>query len=415
MIHKYNSLRLKLFVFFVFSYLNLELWITTNNLVVMMKTLSPLLFLLFIFQLGFAQGQVVDREKLLDLYQTQRYAEAASYLKSIYSSEMNDVKALGQIAYCDMMAGKLVDAEQSYLKINELQPGKLPILFSLANINSRRGNKARATDYLQQIIKLDSNNFNAYKQLAGYTDSTELRLNYLKRANQLNTTEADVAYDLAILYHKIKLSLPAYNVLKTAIAADTGNFILQQSLLPIANQLKKYNEVVVIGEMLLKNGGDANVVRDLGRAYFFLKAYIKTIKLYQMLERVSMQNETTLYYTTLSYSALKNHEMAATYAKKTIEEGISPNISAYYNVLGGIYEERNQLSAASAAYKKGLTFTSNKNIYYRLALLYDLKLKQPKNALTYYQLYLKSKDLEEEDQPQIVYVKSRLAQFKKQP
>lgn len=377
-----------------------------------MKNLFVLLLFVTAGTLCFAQDNL-DKEKLLEFYQTQRYAEAASYLSSIYPAETSDIKALTQIAYCNMMAGKLADAEKNYQKINELQPKQIPVLFSLANINSRRGNKKYASDYLQQVIVLDSLNFNAYKRLADYTDSASLKKQYLQKANKLNVTEADVAFDLAFIYRTQKNYTAAYDVLKIAIAADTSNMILQQALLPVANQLKKYHEVIATGEKLLKSGADGNVVMDVGKAYFFLKNCNKALGLFQMLERMSMQNESVFYYMSLCYREMKNHEMAVKYAKLTISESISPNIAAYYNLLGGIYDEKQQLNLATSAYKKGLSYQANKNIYYRLGLLYDLKLKQPKSAITYYNLFLKSKDLETDDQPQVDYVKVKLAELKK--
>lgn len=378
-----------------------------------MKSLYISFLFLLITKFCIAQQAVLDKEKLLEFYQSQRYAEAAAYLSSIYPTETSDVKVLGQIAYCNMMAGKLVDAEKNYQKVNELQPKQIPVLFSLANINSRRGNNKSATTYLQEIVALDSTNFNAYKRLGDYTDSLNLKIQYLQKANKLNNTEADVAYDLAAAYRKLKLLQPAYDVLKIAIAADSGNFVLQQALLPVANQLNKYNEVVNVGEKLLQNGADANVVADVAKAYFFLKNYKKAITLYQMLEKTEMQTESTLYYTALCFRELKNYDQATSYAKQTITEGISPNTAAYYNLLGGIYEEKQLFTAASNAYKKGLEYQINKNSYYRLGLLYDLKLKQAKSALTYYNLYLKNKDLDKDDAPQVEYIKGRLSELKR--
>lgn len=353
-------------------------------------------------------AQTIDKEKLLEYYQSQRYAEAAQYLQSIYPSDTKDLKALSQMAYCNMMSGRLPDAEKNYLQINTLQPSSLPVLFSLTNINARRGNNAKARGYLTQIISIDSTNFNAFKQLAGLTDSSELKLAYLKKANALNATDADVAYDLATAYRNDKQYEPAYNVLKTAIAADTGNFILQQALLPMANQLAKYKEVVDIGEKLLQNAADANVMKDVGKAYFFLKNYQKCLSLYKTLEDAGTVNESIVYYMTLSYRELKNYEMALVYAKKTIDEGISVNTAAYYGTLAGIYEEKKQFANALSAYKRGLTFSTSNSIYYRMGLLYDLSLKQAKNALTYYNLYLKGKPDPEKDKAQIVYVKARI-------
>lgn len=375
--------------------------------------MKNLIFLFIFCSIGklSAQSISIDKEKLLEYYQSQRYADAALYLQSVYPPNTTDIKALSQIAYCNMMAGKLVDAEAAYSKINELQPNTLQVLFSLANIYTKRGNGTMAKRYLTNIIAIDSTNFNAYKQLANLTDSTELKLNYLKKANFLNAIDADVAFDLAFEYKLLKLYEPAYQVLKIAIAADTTNYTLQRAQLPIANMLKKYTEVVAVGEKLLQVEVEENVIKDVGKAYFFLKDYQKCIGYYKMLEFLKAQNETILYFMALSYRELKNYEMAIAYAKKTIEEGISENTAFYHEILGNMYDDINQHLKAKNAYQKGLTFKPERSIYYRLALLYDFKLKEQKNALSYYKLYLKSKPDAVKNKVEIEYVKNRLAEM----
>lgn len=378
----------------------------------MKKLLSTLLFA-FIYQFSFAQTAVLDKEKLLEFYQTQRYADAAQYLQSIYPTDTKDVKALSQIAYCNMMAGKLPEAEKSYLTINEIQPNTLPVLFNLANINIRRGNDLKAKSYLENIVKLDTTNFNAFKQLAGLIkDSLQLKIAHLKKANSLNSADADVATDLAQGYRDLQQWALGYQVLKVAIAADTSNLFLLQAQLPFANELKKYKEVIYVGEKLLKDGADANVVKDVGKAYYYLKNYEKCISYYQMLEKVDKQTEMTLYMMTLSYRELKNLDMAITYTKKTIEEGISPNTATYYSLMAALQESNGKLTTAVSSYKRGLTFNESGSTYYRLGLLYDLKLKQIKNASTYYNLYLASKPDTKVEKGQIDYVTGRLADFK---
>ncbi|MDR4954534.1 tetratricopeptide repeat protein [Chryseobacterium sp. ES2] len=378
----------------------------------MMKRGICLCIILLSFKNLTAQSAKIDTEKLLEYYETQRYADAATYLQSIYPGDTQDIKALSQIAYCNMMAGKLPDAEKSYLKINTIQPNNLPTLFSLASINSRRGNVSNAKTYLQQIILLDSLNFNAYKQLAAYAETPESRLNYLKKANTLNATDPDVAYDLSITYSGLKQYQPAYDVLKTAIAADTENFTLQQALLPVANQLTQYSEVIEIGEKLLKNHADVNVMNDMGQAYFYVKDYKKCIMLYKAMEDMGVQNESTLYFLALSYREQKDYNNAAIYAQKTIDEAISDHTNLYYAALAGIYEAQNQYNEAVTAYKRGLTFGTSNIIYYRLGLLYDLNLKQPKNAATYYQMYLKNNPDQNKEKEQIAYAKGRIPVLK---
>ena len=71
-----------------------------------MKQLFVFFAILFSCQLGIAQSKSgIDREKLLDYYQSQRYAEAAAYLQSYYKEDTQDVKALSHMAYANIMAG----------------------------------------------------------------------------------------------------------------------------------------------------------------------------------------------------------------------------------------------------------------------------------------------------------------------
>jgi tetratricopeptide (TPR) repeat protein len=379
-----------------------------------MKRVFILLALFSFSVAGYAQNApVVDKEKLFDFYQTQRYADAAQYLKSIYGEEVNDFKILSQIGYCFLMAGNNVEAEKFYSKAYIMQPQNLPILFSLGSINTKRGNSEKAKLYYGEIVKIDSNNFNVYKLLANLypmpTDS--MKLIYLLKANQINPLEGDVAADLAEVHSAYQRYEKAYNVLDIAIKGDSDNLVLQRAKLPIANQLKKYSEVIASGEKLLKDGADAGVIKDVAKAYYYTKKYQKAIDLFKLLELAAMQNEATLYYTSLSYRALKNYPQAAIYTRKTIDEAISPNTSSYYSLLGLVYEENNQLALASAAYKKGLQFKATATLYYRLAVFYDTRLKQEKNALKYYNLYLKSKPSLTDDKEEIKFSKDRIAQL----
>ncbi|MFF5379742.1 tetratricopeptide repeat protein [Pedobacter suwonensis] len=376
-----------------------------------------MLLALFILALtSYAQdAKTVDKEKLFDLYQNQRYADAAQYLKNTYGDEVNDFKILSQMGYCFLMAGNNAEAEKFYIKANTLQPQNLPILFSLGNINTKRGNTEKAKLYYGEIVKIDSSNFNVYKLLANLYNSPQddsLKLIYLLKANFINPLEGDVAADLAEMHTSYQQYEKAYQVLNIAINGDSDNLVLQRAKLPIANQLKKYGEVIASGEKLLKDNADAGVIKDTAKAYYYTKKYQKAITLFKQLEEMKMENEATLYYTSLSYRALKDYQQSALYSQKTIDAAISPNTSSYYALLGLVYEENKQFALAGAAYKKGLQFKATPTLYYRLAVFYDTSLKQGKNALKYYNLYIKSKPSPTDDKEEIKFSKSRIEQLK---
>lgn len=124
-----------------------------------------------------------------------------------------------------------------------------------------------------------------------------------------------------------------------------------------------------------------------------------------------MQNEATLYFTSLAYRALKNYPKATAYTKKTIEEAISPNTSSYYGLLGMVYQENKKYDLALSAYKKGLQFKANPTLYYRLGILYDTKLGKNQTALRYYSQYLHNKPNFTDEKEEIEYTKARIAQL----
>ncbi|WP_443938233.1 tetratricopeptide repeat protein [Pedobacter sp. MW01-1-1] len=379
-----------------------------------MKNLVIFTISLLISYAGFAQNaESIDKEKLFDLYQNQRYADAIIYLKKFESGHTPPFTVVTQIGYCYLMAGNTAEAEKQYQIAHQQQPKNLSILFSLANISARRGNTKNAKSYFGEIVKIDSNNFMAYKALANLYIHTKdsVKLMLLKKANQINPTESDVASDLADEYMLWQKPENAYSTLDVAIKADTGNLILQKAILDIALKLKKYKEVIRSGTQILKTESDANVTKNVAIAYYFTKNYQKSIDLFKLLEGMAMQNEGTLYYTCLCYRGLKNWSMATIYAKKTIGEGISPNIPNYYALLGLTYEDKNQNASAKAAYLKGLQFNAEPVLYYRLAILYDTKYKQVKSAKKYYQLYLKSNPDLEKDEEEINFTKKRIEQL----
>lgn len=359
-----------------------------------------------------AQSELIpDKEKLLDLYQNQRFSEAAAYLQSIYSENTNDPKALAQLAYTNMMSGNLPAAEKGYLKLYSIQPASLPLLFNLASLQRRRGNDNKAIFYYKEIIKIDSLNFNVYKQLAALVQdpiSPEKQC-YLKKANLLHPTDADIAFDLANSYSLQKKNDSAYIVLQPALAVDTANLMLLKAKLPVSITLKKMDEAILTGEMLIANGDSSGyVLNNMGKAYFIQKQYAQSLKFFKTIENMQQQNESTLYYTALCYRELKNYDLAAEYLNKSIRESLSPYMSSYYKILGEVYEKTKQLKMANQSYQKSLNYENKGEVYYNLALLNDFKLKNKKAAVKYYQKFLNSKPDTEKYKEVLDYTKQRM-------
>ena len=381
-----------------------------------MRNLLLLLFGIFLNGYAIAQsGNNVDNEKLLEFYQTQRYAEAAAYLESAYQSDSLNQKSLSQLAYAYKMAGKLPQAENNYLKLLQLDSANAPVLFNLAEISSRRGNAEMAKKYYLEILKVDSTSFSAYKLLAGLSrDELDLnRLEYLRKANELNVTDGDVAFDLAELYFKMNLFDKASSVLAPAIAADSANLQLLKMKMPISISTKKYDEAIATGEKLLSFGDSSTfVLNNLGKSYYLTLNYKNALNSFLKVEQKSGEGEALYFNIARSYRGIKDYKNAALYLQKTIKEAVSPSTASYYGLLGDSFENLDKNEDANKAYKKGLDFENDGSLLYNIALVYETKLNDKKNAISYYEQYLKTVD-KDKQQKLIKYINGRIADLKR--
>jgi len=370
-----------------------------------------------LFSFCFSNGQTIgpDNEKLINYYQSQQYGEAAAYLKGIYKEDTEDTKELAQLAYVNLMAGQLTEAETHYLKLYSKLPKSVPVLFNLANISIRRGNDEKAKGYYKEILKIDSTSFNAYKQLAALSSegNPEEKMAYLISANKLNQAEGDVAFDLCEIYFRMKRFTDAKKVLDPALKADSLNLRLLKMKMPIDMSTLNYKASILTGQQLLSYGDSSSfVLNNLAKSYYLMLDYPNALKYFLIAEEKSDGNETLFYNIGLSYRGIKDYKNAIPYLQKAIKEGISPGIASYYGLLGDSFEMTGKNDAANAAYKKGLQFENNGTLLYNIALLYETRLNDKKNAINYYEQYLKTIDPVKQPR-QVIFIKNKIAELKK--
>lgn len=357
-----------------------------------------------------------DQDKLLDYYQTQRYTEAAKYLTQYYTEDVQDAKVLAQLGYVNLMAGKLPAAENNYLKLFKLNPKSLPALFSLATIQVKRGNEAKAKSYYKEIIALDSTNFNAYKELANLSkeDTSGEKLNYLIKANQLNPTEANVVFDLCQIYFKMNQHGKANDLLEPALKADSANIQLLKMKMPIDMTAKKYTAAIETGQQLLSYGdSSAFVMNNLAKSYFLILKYKDALTYFLKVNETASDNESLFYNIAMCYRSLRDYKNANLYVSKAIEVGISPKTASYYGVLGDTFENLDKYQEAITAYKRGLLFENNGSLYYNIALVYETKLNDKKNAIVNYNLYLNNFKLMNKNPKLAAFIKNKVEELKR--
>ena len=356
-----------------------------------------------------------DKGKLLDYYQAQQYAEASDYLKGIYKEDTENPKELSELGYAFLMAGKLPEAEKNYLQLYAKDSASIPVLYSLADINIRRGNNSQAKKYYLQALKADSTNYITYKQLSKLTkaDLDINRIEYLRKASDLNAEDAEVAFDLAELYFKMNYMDRAAAVIAPALKADTSNLQLLKMSMPINTAEKKYSEAIETGQKLLSFGDSSTfVLNNLGKAYYLTLDYKNALK-YFLLIKENMNDREALYYNIArSYRGVRDYSNAVVYLQKAINEGVSPLAASYYGLLGDSFENLSKNEDANKAYKKGLDFENDGSLLYNIALVYETKLNDKKNAISYYEQYLKT--IDKAKQPKLVkFINTKIEDLKR--
>lgn len=360
-----------------------------------------------------AQQNIANDALLLDMYQNQRFAEAADYLKKSYSEPITNLKILSRFAYANRMAGRLPEAENYYLRIYNQDSTNVPVLLNLAGIQIKRENDSKALVYYEKAIHIDTANFLVYKQLGRlYLEKPDssVALKNLQKANHLQPEEADVAADLGLLLISIKKNKAADSVLTRALAADSTNLLLLRCLAKMHYYNDEFKETVKLCErMKILGDASAEVLNMLATSYFKIKIYECAIENFSQL---TQQTERTLYLTAMSYKYLEKYQMSAEYFDKTIDEAVSPYTNIYYDEKGLACEKIKEFKSAAEAYEKELFFKEKAIIYYSLASLYDRDLNDKKSAIKYYKKYLQAKPPVKQ-QVYISYTKSRIGELSK--
>ncbi|MDP9048802.1 MAG: hypothetical protein M3N14_11750, partial [Bacteroidota bacterium] len=158
------------------------------------------------------------------------------------------------------------------------------------------------------------------------------------------------------------------------------------------------------------DGPIGEILNKLGIAYYNLKNYTCGAETFADMSGIE-QNEYTFYYAALCYKGLKDNIQSINFMNKAIFQGISPNIARYYGEIADSDEHLLRYKKAVKAYIKGLQFSEDPTMYYLLANLYDMQLKDKLNAVKYYKRYLSFK-LDDKQQTYIAYAKSRIEALK---
>jgi len=343
--------------------------------------------------IGYAQESQPDDGKLLELYQAQQYREAANYLRSFYPDTITDPEVLNRLGYCYRMAGDYGQAEPYYRQLYALDSVHVPTLLNLAAVYVQRGRYSLAADYYWRVINVDSNHVSAYRALSGLKKregDLATAFDYLYRANSLQPKDSEIAYDFAQLCMELEQYGQADTVLQLALEVDPQHELLLLRKIKVAEQLKHYPEMVVLGEQLVEQGdASRQVLSLLARGYFHTQHFADCEEIYnRLLALYKQMGEIDHYYLAMAYKAMKRYKEGLASMDNVLELAISPNTAFYYGRKADLHDLANQPSAAVSSYLRSFQFDIISLHYYSMAVVYDRKLNDTRNALRYFRLYI---------------------------
>lgn len=381
-----------------------------------MKRLTLFVCLLAVSVFKIQAQDSPDNQKIVQLYESQRFSEAANYLESFYQDSSTNIKLINSIGYSYRMSRNYPKAALYYTKLNELDSLNITALASLAWINQQRGMQNSATELYLKILALDSTYIDAYTALASLSKRKGdiiSTFNYLLWANLLQPNNSSIAIDFVDVCITLKNMSKADSVLSFALQYDPHHAGLLYSKAKISDGLKRYPDVINLTKKLIELGEGLQPVWSLlAKAYVNQSDYQAAMDTYtEAMQEFETWGEVDYYYMAISCKALKRFDEGLDYIEQALKAAISPNTGFYFAQKAGILKDLNKPSTAAATYIRSFQYQHEPIDYFNLAVLYDHDLQIKANALKYYRLYINKKPPTDE-KVYIEYARDRINDLK---
>ncbi len=335
-------------------------------------------------------------------------------LKNGYAPE-KILKYLGQI---NEEQGLLAEAIEKYQLVMRLEPSSKLLKMKLASLFYKQQNYATTISILENFLKQDSTNLQAYYLLGrSYLrqeryDST---LVVAPKAIALDSTHVPNLLNFGIAcFEKNKLDSSA-KVLEKASElspkSDEAKYYLAKTYVK-TRRLPEAIELMEICKNL--NGRYRLKAKRLLVQYYHvatnLKECIRSAKEY-LKEKPGEGFVHHFYGRALSDSGLFNQ--ADEEFKKAILFSNEDFIKMTYFYCGLNYYSRKNYSRAIKWYKKVISVDANfSSAYYNLAVAYDMYYEDKSTAIRYYKKYLELAENEKDQELLIAYARGRLSELK---
>jgi len=384
-----------------------------------MKLYNTILFLLFFCAITVAQEKAIhqainryDYEQAIHLINKEKYStelelikakcyknllqfdKATKTLEKIVAADSLHLQALNELADCYQSVGNYKKAEAIYNKCIRLEPENKYFRFSQINILYKLKEWKRTIDKTMEVLTTDS--IPLLYSLAGdcywQIEKNDSAVHYYKKTLALAPEDYNTTFKLA----KIYLQTQRYN----EMISCTNDYISIDSTNKTINQYNGIGycfvqefEKAIDRLSKLYNDGDKSFTTNyfLGASYFGIQDYYPAYEHLTEAYDVDSTNLNLLYY--LGRSAILSGKFQkGTAALQKGLEVMTPKDSVLYNYHSTLalgYSRWSKHQEAIQHYEACLKLKPEiKMTMYSIASIYDYSLKNQKQALKYYNMFL---------------------------
>lgn len=356
-------------------------------------------------------NQCSSANQYIGFYQ---FEKALSILEKCNKENRDNHKILSNIAYCHFKLGHYDESKRIYTQVLQQNAEDLNALTQLAIIYNKEQRYDKALETYEVLLQFDIENSFYNKQAGGLAlrlGKTEIGLNYYKEAFKLNPKDVETAASLSNIYISLKKPQLAQNVINTTLPSAPQNTRLLRVQTRLHYIKEDFSAVSITGQKLLTlKDSSSYILRMTGMAHYHLDQYHEAILLLEALSKKEEEEHLVHYFLGVSYSKLKDFEMAQQQYQLAIKKGIAENIDDYYKKLGESQEAQGLLSKAIVSLKKAHQYSNEKLLLYKIATISEQYYKDKNIALRYYKKYLKSKDKEHPDHERFAAYKIKTIQ-----
>jgi tetratricopeptide (TPR) repeat protein len=331
-----------------------------------------------------------DGTILMEYLQNQQFDMAIQYLQS--RSQPGNKKQMAILGYTYYQAGRLPEAIQTYEQLLQLDSSSLTAHQYLGTIYLQKEQAPKAVPHYYQLTQLQPENAAYFKQLAFacyYSKMSDTAFYFLQKAYALNPADMKVSIRLAEEWFEKEAYPKVDSIINGCLTTDSLLTPAIVIAMKSAYQQKHYATVTNLGERLIRAENIHLIAYQyLAAAYYYTKQYKNCVAVNDFLEFRALRHPGILYYAALSLTELKRYEESNALLQTCIDLAKSKSLDEYYTSMSTNFEGLHQYKTAVAHLDTAFYLFHEPMRQYAIGRMYEVNLKNPQTAKTYYKRYL---------------------------